>query len=102
MSSGTSGTRKKINDAQLISLNSVGISLGGIGQHLGVHHTTVTHRLKELGIPPADTRRAFMEDIYDSLTDSQRQWLVAQLGPGHSIKDYVRSLIIKEFVARQG
>lgn len=95
-----SSSRKKTDDGIIVGLNSVGISLGGIARRTDCHHTTVTARLKALGVPPADTRRAFMEDIYDNLSLAQREWLIKQLGPGYSVKDFVRSLIIKEFVAR--
>lgn len=67
-------------------------------QRLYCHHTTVTARLGALGVPLADTRRSFMEDIYDSLPPKQQEWLISQLGPSHSVKDFVKSLIIKEFV----
>ena len=91
---------KKVSDSEVIALNSVGISLAGIAKRLNCHHTTVTSRLSTLGVPPADTRRSFMEDIYDGLSPKQQVWLTAQLGPSHSVKDFVRSLIIKEYVAR--
>ncbi len=93
--------RKQTNDIEIIGLNSVGLSLAGIGQRLGVHHTTVTSRLKILGIAPADTRRAFMEDIYDKLTDAQRDWLIEQLSGGRPIKDFVKNLIINEYVRKK-
>lgn len=91
---------KKINDSKIIGLNSVGISLGGVAKRLDCHHTTVTGRLKILNIPPADTRRAFMEDIYDGLSTRQQEWLIQQLGPSHSIKDFVKSLIIEKYISR--
>jgi hypothetical protein len=91
---------KKASDEAIIGLNSVGLSLGRVARELDIHHTTVTHRLKSLGIPPADTRRAFMEEIYDKLSPAQQGWLIEQLGPGHCVKDFLRSLIVKEFVKR--
>jgi hypothetical protein len=94
-----SGNRKA-DDSQIIGLNSAGISLSGIGKRLGIHHTTVTSRLKVLNIAPADTRRAFMEEIYDELSLHQKDWLIEQLGAGRSIKDFVKSLIIKEYISR--
>ena len=95
-----SSNNKKTNDLEVVGLNSVGLSLGGIARRLGVHHTTVTHRLKALNIPPADTRRAFMEDIFDTLSETQQAWLIDQLGPSHSVKDYVKSLIIKDYISK--
>lgn len=95
-----SSAGRKANDLDIIGLNSVGLSLSRISRDLGVHHTTVTHRLKTLNIPPADTRRAFMEDIFDSLSLQQQEWLQSQLGSGYSIKDMVKSLIVKEYVSQ--
>jgi len=43
-----------------------------------------------------------MEDIYLSLPPAQQKWLVKQLGPHVSIKDYVRNLLVKEFLAKSG
>lgn len=91
---------KKADDLRIIELNSVGISLSGIGRRLSIHHTTVTSRLKAHNIEPADTRRAFMEDIYDSLSLAQKDWLIEQLG-GRNIKDLVKSLIVKEYINRK-
>ncbi len=91
---------KKADDLRIIELNSVGISLSGIGRRLSIHHTTVTSRLKAHNIEPADTRRAFMEDIYDSLSLAQKDWLIDQLG-GRNIKDLVKSLIVKEYINRK-
>ena len=92
---------KKADDLRIIELNSVGISLSGIGRRLSIHHTTVTSRLKAHNIEPADTRRAFMEDIYDSLSVQQQDWLIEQLGAGRNIKDLVKSLIVREFINRK-
>ena len=66
---------KKVNDTDVIALNSVGISLAGIAKRLNCHHTTVTSRLGSLGVLPADTRRSFMEDIFDGLSTKQQEWL---------------------------
>lgn len=92
---------KKANDLRIVGLNGVGISLNGIGIREGIHHTTVTSRLKALGIPPADTRRAFMEEIFDNLSSAQQEWLIEQVSAGQNIKDLVRGLIIKEFISRK-
>lgn len=95
-----SASSRRANDLDIIALNSVGLSLSRIARDLDIHHTTVTHRLKTLNIPPADTRRAFMEDIYDGLSPQQQRWLINQLGSGHSIKDLVKSLIVEKFVTK--
>lgn len=82
----------------LIKMNSLGFSLSTIAAELDVHITTVSSRLKKLGIEPADTRRTFMEDLYRGLTPDQLDWLADQLGPHLSIKDYVKNVITKEFL----
>ena len=92
---------RKFTDDEVIRLNSVGLSLSTIAEVLGCHPTSVTNRLKELGIPPADTRRTFMEDIFIGLTNPQQEWLADQLGPHISIKDYVRNLLVKDFLNNQ-
>lgn len=89
---------KKVDDHDIIALNSVGISLTGIGKRLDCHHTTVKGRLKVLNIEPADTRRSFMEDIFDGLSMNQREWLIGKLGPSTSIKDLVTGLLINQYV----
>jgi hypothetical protein len=93
--------QKKSSDNDIVNLNNVGLSLTGIAKRLDLHHTTVTYRLKMLGLAPADTRRAFMEDIYESLSMPQQGWLIDQLSPGYSVKDFVRSLLIEQYMNAQ-
>lgn len=92
---------RKASDDDIIRLNSVGLSLATIASVLGCHPTTITLRLKALGIDPADTRRTFMEDIFVTLTEPQQEWLADQLGPGISIKNYVKNLIVEAYVNRK-
>lgn len=89
---------RKASDDDLIVLNSLGLSLGTIAKQLNCHHTTVTQRLKALGIDPADTRRSFMEDIVKRLPINQMEWLAEQLGPHLSVKDFVFNLVTEEFL----
>ena len=91
-------TKKTIPDSDLIRLNSLGFSLATIGSSLGCHPTTVTLRLKDMGVSPADTRRTFMEDVLMKMPVAQLEWVEHQLGPHHSIKDYVRTLITKAYL----
>lgn len=92
---------RKASDADIIRLNSLGFSLTTIARTLGTHPTTITLRLQSLNIPPADTRHAFMEGILGSLAPDQQEWLANQLGPHVSIKDFVKSLLVKEYVTQQ-
>lgn len=91
---------RKGSDAEIIRLNSVGLSLSSIGKLLGCHPTTVTIRLRSLKVDPADTRRTFMEDIFVTLSPDQQEWLADQLGPHISIKDLVRSLLVEHYLSR--
>jgi hypothetical protein len=92
---------RKADDKDIIRLNSVGLSLATTAKTLDVHPTTITLRLKQLGIQPADTRRAFMEDIVRQLPSEQVDWLADQLGPHLSVKDFVRNLLVEKFIEDQ-
>lgn len=92
---------RKATDKDIVRLNSVGLALGTIAKQLKCHPTTVTLRLRDLGVKPADTRRAFMEDIYLSMPLKQRTWLEDQLGPQYNIKDFVKNLLAQEYLASQ-
>lgn len=91
------GPRRKVDDADILMLNSIGLSLREIASRLGCHHTTVTLRLKEMGVPPVDTRHAFMEEIFKGLSLPQQTWLLNQLAGGRTIKDFVKNLLVKEY-----
>ena len=88
---------RKADDDDLVCLNSVGLSLATIARVLGCHPTSVTLRLKRLNIPPADTRRTFMEDIFVTLSPDQQEWLANHLQNGGNVKDYVRELLVTEY-----
>lgn len=92
---------RKASDQDIIRLNSVGLSLSTVAQILNVHPTTVTLRLKSLNIEPADTRRAFMEDVIKTMSEAQAEWLADQLGPHLSIKDFITNLIVAKYVEAQ-
>lgn len=42
-----------------------------------------------------------MEEIFDQLSNQQQVWLLDQLGSGISIKAFLSSLIVKEFVFKK-
>lgn len=93
---------RKASDADIIRLNSVGLSLATIARALDCHPTTITMRLKSLKIPPADTRRSFMEDIFLSLSLDQQEWLADQVA-NTSIKEYIKRIIVEKHAeANQG
>lgn len=90
---------RKATDADIIRLNSVGLSLSTIARLVDCHPATISLRLKSLNVAPADTRRTFMEDVFVTLSEEQQEWLADQLGPHISIKDFVRNALVKEFLA---
>lgn len=96
--SGANRVNRKASDADIVRLNSLGLSLATIGKKLNCHPTTITLRLRALNIEPADTRRTFMEDVILSFSEKQQDQLANKLGPHLSIKDYVRNLIAKDFI----
>lgn len=88
---------RKATDEEIIRLNSVGLSLRTISSILGCQRATISERLRNMGIAPADTRRSFMEDIVKSLSADQQEWLVQQLTEGVKINGFVRNLIIQAY-----
>lgn len=88
---------RKASDADILRMNSVGLSLATIARALGCHPTTITLRLKSLKVEPADTRRSFMEDVFLELTEEEQEWLADQLGAQPAIKNFIRDLIKKEY-----
>lgn len=84
---------RKATDKELIQFNNLGLSLKAIGEIVGCHPTTVKIRLGDLGIAPADTRRSFMGDIYESLSPTNREWLMRKMQGTTSIKEMVTQLI---------
>lgn len=91
---------RKCTDEDIIRLNSVGLSLSTIAKRLDCHPTTITLRLKALKISPADTRRTFMEDVFNGMAKPQQDWLINQLGPHISVKDYVQNLLVKDYLTK--
>lgn len=91
---------RKGSDEAILKLNAVGLSSRTIAAMQKIHPTTVSNRLKALGVEACDTRRSFMEDVINALTPKQKNWLVEQVGPHNSIYNYVSSLIVKDFLQK--
>lgn len=89
----------KLRDADIIRMNSVGLSQSTIAIALCCHPTTVTQRLKFNNVTPADTRRGFMEDIIMNLGADCSEWLADQVSPNLTIKDFMVSLIKEKYDA---
>ncbi len=87
----------KLRHADIIRMNSVGLSQSTIATALGCHPTTVTQRLKLNNVTPADTRRGFMEDIIMGLGADCSEWLADQVSLNLTIKDFMVSLIKEKY-----
>lgn len=98
---------RKGSDSQIVRSNAVGYSLATVAGKIGCHPTSVTLRLQSLEIPPADTRRSFMESILEKLPEEHVELLADELTAGfeqgqkpRSVKDYVQSLIEQDLAAK--
>jgi len=94
---------RKGSDRDITRLNSLGFSLSSIGERLSCHPISITLRLKSLKITPADTRRAFMEDILHGLPPEYQEKIADLLEESGktSIKSYVRDLISTDIANRK-
>lgn len=97
------GNRKKqdrVMDTDIKELNHVGIGLKKIAEILGCHPATITQRLKEMNVKPTDTRRSFMEGVFEKLTQAQQVWFSQNLyNTGINVKDFVAQLIKEAYAA---
>lgn len=93
--------QKKVPDSVVIRLNSLGKSLESIGDITGCHPTTISLRLRGLGIPPTNTRRAFMDEVLKPLPPSTLEWLADKMTDRYTIKDLLRDLIVQEHERHQ-
>ncbi len=84
----------RVQDVDIRRLNHMGLGLRAIADMLGCHAATITLRLKAMGIDPTDTRRSFMEEVFKSLPENQRDWLSHNLfNKGISVKTFISQLI---------
>jgi hypothetical protein len=88
---------RKISDDQVMRLNNLGMSLTTISQILGCHATAITARLKQLEISPMDTRRSFMETVYNDLSEAQQAWVAEKVGLGSNIRIFISKLILDAY-----
>ena len=94
---------RKGSDRDILRLNSLGLSLSTVGAKLNCHPTSITLRLKSLNVAPADTRRAFMDDIFKQLPDDHQDDIADLLENQKlcSIKDYICDLIRNDVEKRR-
>ena len=97
---------RKASNEDILRYNGIGMSLSAIADKLGCHPTSVTLRLRALKVAPADTRRAFMEDIFGAMDQNLVEEVADLLmnnknGQPKSIKAYVRELIVSDILSRR-
>lgn len=90
----------RISDRDIIRYNSVGLPMTTIGQLLGCTQSYISIRMRSMELRPFDTRRSFMEEIFFSLTPTQQEWLMDQLGHKGTIKEYVKNLLVQAYFAQ--
>jgi hypothetical protein len=90
----------RVQDIDIKRLNHLGLGLKAIADLLGCHPATVTLRLQALGIDATDTRRSFMEQVFNGLNKQEQDWLSHNLfNNGIGIKDFVIMLVKEAYVA---
>jgi len=92
----------KMKSEDLLRLNAVGISQGTIARMHDCSMAAVSMRLKALNVPPVDTRKSFMEDVFTGLPEHLQEGLADHLqqNPLYTINDYVRELIARDISQR--
>ena len=70
---------RKASDEQIIRLNNLGLSLVSMGNQLGCHPSTITQRMRQLGISLTDGRKNIIDYIYENLTEDTKQRLETYL-----------------------
>ena len=90
-------TNRIASDVDILRFNACGLSLRTVGALTGVHPTSVAARLRLLNAPPADTRRAFMEDVFAALSYDEQQWLCDELNQQVPVKQYVIDLLKSKY-----
>lgn len=91
----------RADDTDIRKLNHLGLSLKAIGKELGCHGVTVSTRLREMGLEPSDTRKSFMEGVYNALSPEERTWLADGLyNKGMHVRDFVVALLKEAYANR--
>jgi DNA-binding CsgD family transcriptional regulator len=78
---------------EILRMNALGFSAASIARKLGMHHTSVSHRLTRMGIKPNDTRRSFMEEIFEQLPENQVNWVADEIGIRGDVRRFIAGLI---------
>lgn len=84
----------RVQDVDVKRLNHMGLGLRAIAEELGCHPATITTKLAAMGLEPTDTRRSFMEQVFNSLEQDQKDWLSHNLfNTGIGVREFITGLI---------
>jgi hypothetical protein len=93
----------RVQNVDIKRLNGVGLGLKSIADRLGCHPATITLRMQEMGLVPTDTRRSFMEQVFDGLTTDQQEWLSHNLYNAEIwVGEFVTNLIRQAYAENPG
>lgn len=96
---------RKITDSEILRMNGVGLSLATIAKTRDCHPSSISLRLDAMNVPAANTRRAFMEEIFMGLEPEIQESLADHMTPPDgsppttTLKQLVASLITEKFKA---
>jgi hypothetical protein len=85
---------RKAPTKEVLLDNAMGMSLGAIAYKYDVAPSSIAQRLRQLDIPPADTRRAFMDFVLSSLSPEIFAWVRTQVSADYPIRQLVVDAII--------
>lgn len=85
---------RKAPTQEVLLDNAMGMSLGAIAYKYDVAPSSIAQRLRQLGIAPADTRRAFMDFVLSSLSPEIFAWVRTQVSADYPIRQLVVDAII--------
>lgn len=81
--------RMKLRDEGIRQLNAVGLSQSLIARKYRCTPTTVSLRLKHMGIESVDGRKAFMDEVFPKIPLSVREFIGSQVNSGKTIQQVV-------------
>lgn len=85
---------RKAPTKEVLLDNAMGMSLSAIAYKYDVATSSIAQRLRQLNVPPADTRRAFMDFVLSNLPPEIFQWLRTEVSTDYPIRELVIDAII--------
>jgi len=80
---------RKAPTKEVLLDNAMGMSLGAIAYKHDVAPSSIAQRLRQLGVAPADTRRAFMDFVLSKLSPEIFTWIRTQVSSEYPIRQLV-------------